>query len=433
MWKKDLLRLSGRIVLILAGSVFAGALLLVLAFCIPTGRIADHVRASLDRMIPSEKETEQAGALERYIRTERESFTDAIMVQNSLDVMEGTSVYERAMMIYHHDLDPDAWTPEPSMKAYLDPDNEEPFYIHQYARYWHGYLILLKPLLFLFTWGQTAVLNVIAQLLLLAAVVWAACRRGRPELAAAVAVPLLFMKPLLMLSSFAMSACFLITLAALLCMLLFHERLQEKKRYPEFFLVIGILTAYFDFLTYPVVTLGFPLTVYFLLKKREPPKRDFLEAIGLPVCWGIGYGGFWVSKWILTDLTLHSGTIRNAMSSLVGWTDVIGGRPRVNGTNYVVELILQQYDSAAYPVMLAVLLLLLLAALILAGRRMPVRRLAGRLLPFAVTALIPVVWLFVVQHHSGVHAHFTFRILGVAVMALCGMGLAVKDVLFNRK
>lgn len=43
-------------------------------------------------------------------------------------------------------------------------------------------------------------------------------------------------------------------------------RRNVEKRYPEFFLIIGILTFYFDFLTYPITTLGIPLCCYFLLE-----------------------------------------------------------------------------------------------------------------------------------------------------------------------
>ena len=40
-----------------------------------------------------------------------------------------------------------------------------------------------------------------------------------------------------------------------------------------------------------------------------------------------------------------------------------------------------------------------------------------RLVPVVLTAAIPFVWIIAVQHHSALHARFTFRILSVAAAA----------------
>lgn len=410
--------------MILAGSVVLGMALLVLVFCIPTGRMREHVAASIDEIILPEEEVALKGPLEQYIRNGRESYTDEIMVQNCLERVEGKNIYEQAVWIYHHDINPETWVPEGSLQAYADENNEQQLFLHQYARYWHGYLIYLKPLLFLFTWKQGMALGVLMQLVLLGLVVWAACRRHKPEAAIAIAVGLAFMKPVLMAASFAMSSCWVITMAAMLVMLLFHEKLVQKNRYPEFFLIVGILTAYFDFLTYPVVTLGFPLCIYFLIKEKETWKNHLKQVVGFSLCWGIGYVGFWASKWILADVTLQSGTIKNAAGYLLGWTEAIGGRPRMNGGQYVLELILQQYHALFYPVAVAVLLFASVVLLIFACRS-SVKKTLEALMPYGVIFFVPVVWMFVVQRHSALHTTFTFRILGVAAMAVCCMVIAL--------
>ena len=41
----------------------------------------------------------------------------------------------------------------------------------------------------------------------------------------------------------------------------------------------------------------------------------------------------------------------------------------------------------------------------------------AQLLPLVVTAAIPFAWIIAVQHHSALHARFTFRILSVAAAA----------------
>lgn len=42
----------------------------------------------------------------------------------------------------------------------------------------------------------------------------------------------------------------------------------------------------------------------------------------------------------------------------------------------------------------------------------------AQLLPIVIVAAIPFAWIIAVQHHSALHARFTFRILSVAAAAV---------------
>ena len=59
--------------------------------------------------------------------------------------------------------------------------------------------------------------------------------------------------------------------------------------------------------------------------------------------WGIGCAGMWAAKWVIADLTLHTGTIKDAIWSIIGRTEAIGGRPRMNGGFYVIGRNLHEY------------------------------------------------------------------------------------------
>nr|WP_318685605.1 hypothetical protein [uncultured Acetatifactor sp.] len=418
-----MIRQVKRMALLLLGSAILGTLLLVLAFCLPTGRMKENVAVSVDSMIKDEGEVAD-NPFARYVWGQKETYTDAIMVQNAIERISGKNVFEQAMRVYHTDLEEEIWTPEASLKAYCSEEGMTQSYLHEYSRYWHGYLIYLKPLLLIFSWSQIVVLGIVLQALLMGAVIFFSIKKGYPGVGAATALGFLFMKPVLVLVSLTMSVCFLITMAALLMMLLRHDKIEEKQAYPEVFLLIGIVTSYFDFLTYPAVTLGFPLCAYFLMKKEENIKKSLQKVIGYSVCWGIGYAGMWAMKWIIADLTLHTGTIKDAVWSIIGRTEAIGGRPRMNGGWYVIGLNLQEYAGMLYPVgagllTLGAALLVLRAAL----RRGQGKQVLLGLIPFAVIFCIPFAWIIVIQHHSALHARFTFRIISVAVTAVCCMGL----------
>lgn len=443
---------------LLLGSALLGTILLVLVFCLPTGRMKEHVAVSAGEML-GQKDRISGSRFFDYIQTNRETYTDAIMVQNAIERIPEKSVYEHAMRMYHNDLEEAFWTPEDSLKAYCAGQDTATMYLHEYTRYWHGYLVYLKPLLLLFSWKQLSVAGVLLQLLLMAAAAWLSVRKKQPGVAVAMVVGFLFMKPLLVLVSLTMTVCWVITLASLIFMLMKNDWLREKKLYPEFFLMVGVLTSYFDFLTYPIVTLGFPLCAFFLLngnasagkggnfrQSRQAAKEGIPKGVGnggvlkdtvrrvvgYSICWGIGYAGMWAMKWIIADLTLHTGTIRDAVWSIIGRTEAIGGRPRFNGGFYVIGLNLLEYDHVIYPVMAGVIALASLALVVTACRKKGTAAVLTGLVPYLIIFCMPFVWIIVVQHHSALHARFTFRILAVAVLAVGCMGIKALETMMKK-
>lgn len=425
----------GRMAVLLIGSAVLGTLLLTLVFCLPVSSMRQHVTASVEAMIPNEDALEkQENSFLRYLLSERETYTDVIMVQNAIERVEGRNAYEHAMWAYHYDLEEDVWTPENSLKAIFEGKSTDDMFLHMYARYWHGYLVYLKPLLMVFDWSQIVVLGVVLQLCLMAVLIICSVRRGQAGVGIATVAGFLFMKPTLVLISLDMSVCWIITLGALLTMVLKHEKLERGETYPELFLMIGILVAYFDFLTYPVVTLGFPLCIYFMMQKSDTLKRKLQKLVGYSICWGGGYAGMWGMKWLIADLTLHTGTIRDAAWSIIGRTEAIGGRSRMNGGWYVISLNFQEYRWELYTVMAVVVALFVAITLLVAlGKGVDWRKALGELLVYALVFCIPFMWIIVVQHHSALHARFTFRIISVAALAMISFGISLIQTIFSEK
>lgn len=418
--KAELLRLLRHCLLLGIGSVLAGTLLLTLVWCLPTEAIREHVAASAEERLDGTAEADSA--LETYLAANRETFTDSIMVQYAFEKQEGKSAFEQAMWAWHSDLtDGTVWEAEASLKAVLAGTDTSQMYLREYSRYWHGYLVYLKPLLLLFTWNGVLRFQTAVQLALFAALCILAVRRRHPEIAVCVCTGALFMKTVLESASLTMGVCLTITLAALVFLLAREWWLTERRLWPEFFLCIGIATSYFDFLTYPLVTLGFPLCAALMLRAGDGLRQRLKMMVLCGVTWAAGYAGMWASKWVIADATLHTGTIRDAAWNVLGRTEAIGGSglaARVIGGIHTIALNLQEYDWNGYVVLALLAGALLVCALIAAAvRRLSARRLAAAVLPYLLLALLPFVWFVLVQHHSALHARFTFRIVGIAAQA----------------
>ena len=363
---------------ILAVSAVVGTILLVLVFLLPVGPMRKNVEKSVGDMLKTGDEIPE-DAFSQYLWKNRETYTDAIMVQNAIERLPDKNAYEHAMWMYHYDLEEDVWTPEDSLKSFC-------------------------------VWLELAV-----QIALMIWVLVTAIQKQNAGVAVVTLGSFLFMKPVLVLVSLTMSVCWILTLLAVEYMLLHHDRLHEKGQYPEFFLIVGILTSYFDFLTYPIVTLGIPLCCYFLLES-DCLWNNIKRLTGFSVSWAIGYAGMWAAKWVIADLTLHTGTIKDAIWSIIGRTEAIGGRPRMNGGFYVIGLNLQEYPAyiGIAAGVLAAIAIGMLVMIIVTGKW---KEIFAQLVPVVLTAAIPFVWIIAVQHHSALHARFTFRILSVAAAA----------------
>jgi len=421
------------IVIILAGSALIGTLLLVLVFCIPTGRIKENVHKSVDRILVSSEQFEGNAFLQHIVQN-KESYTDSIMVQYAFEKIPDKNVYEHAMWAYHYDLEEEIWAAEDSLRAVLNGADTSQMHLREYSRYWHGYLVYLKPLLLIFSWEQLVWIELGLHIALLLAVAVLFIKKKVPGAILALVAGLAFMKPELMMVSLTMSVSLIIMSTALIVQMKKSDWLAEKGWYPEFFLVVGILTSYLDFLTYPVVTLGFPLGIWFLMAEREAIWTAIKRIVGYSFCWGVGYAGMWASKWIIADLTLQTGTIRDAVWNVIGRTEAIGGRPRMNGGFYVLSLNLQEYGSSIYMIMAGVLIVLAVASIVWAFcAKVPVKTILETIIPFIIIGIIPFAWIIVVQHHSALHARFTFRILGVAAFALACLTIKMQKTIKNNK
>ena len=410
------------ILIILPAAVLLGTLLLTLIFCLPVESARAHVKESLYNMV--EVKDDPAGDPDRKALLDiKENFTDVLMVQNALEKVEGKSALEHAMYIYHYDLADEThttWRTEESLVVFLK-EGEEGLHLREYSKYWHGYLVFLKPLLMCMSWETLEVFWIVLQALLLAAVIAVAVWKKQTLLGVGVAVSLLFMKPMRIWISVDLSICWTIVLAAVLFLLLKYDWIQKKNYKEETFLIIGILTSYMDFLTYPVVTLGIPLCVYLVLNREEMMSlwARVKQSFWICACWAVGYVGMWGCKWVVAEITCQTGTLRNAAWSVITRSQPLDGYGSVlSGVSRTYHLLLNQYDSVWYTVGFWTIVLAAAIAVVICLVRARNPYWGMSVAALCVVALFPHAWLTVIQNHTAIHCWFTFRIMAVSVMAL---------------
>lgn len=301
--------------------------------------------------------------------------------------------------------------------------------MQEYARYWHGYQIFLRPLLAMTSYHTIIAINVCLLLLLVVLTLILAYRRfSRGEFwcfAASLALVFVPCAPLCL----QFSTCFYIALMGM-CVLLCDNRVSESAvRLSVFFFVLGGLTSYFDFLTTPQLTLGFPL-ITLMLTRAE--RRTSKSVVGLSVLWSAGYSLIWAGKWLMASIITHQRVMESVLGAAemrVSDTIVYGGEEMLMSEFF--SLIWEKICGmvGAVPVYGGVVMLVMLMAL---GGVMAYRYRAA-LRPHAwliLIVLIVPVWYVVMKNHTLQHIFFTWRAIAVTVWSL---SLLVMNIWRGRK
>ncbi len=286
-----------------------------------------------------------------------------------------------------------------------------------YARYWHGYTLPLRLLLCVLDVANLQMLLYFAQLVLFILVLHLMNRRGLGRL-----MPGFFLAYFLLMP-FSASICLqyvpvtMLMLAACTCVLLWDERLERAVGMPAFFALLGLLTNYFDLLTFPLVSLGYPLVLLLALRMQrgERGRSLFCIAALCGVSWALGYGGMWALKWLLNGLVFGWQTIYGIFTQ-------IGLRASDNGGEISRIAVLLENFGVILAKKSYLLLILLCAAVTLAPAVKAITRRRGLALNLrALNLLLPAaavcLWYVVLANHSFDHTYFTYRSVTVAVLS----------------
>lgn len=296
-----------------------------------------------------------------------------------------------------------------------------------YARYWNGWLVILKPLLVFLNIGQIRTLfhfillalgmNLSLQL----AKLWGPIGASTISFLLAVAA--------FPAACMSMSLYFSIAMSLLFSIIVLsdsgsHMGVGSPCDWTLYYMIFGSLTAFFDFLCTPILTLGLPLVFALVIEERRGGvmKTMLFQVIKLSIAWFAGYGVCWVSKWLISDALGSGSVFFDALNqaALRSGTSVYEG---VGDTTITISGFNAVYRNFAmcFSRSLIAALGILVAALpchLKCTHRSINRRYFQLLLPLAIVALLPYLWYLALPNHSFVHSWFTYRAQMVTLAAL---------------
>ena len=386
-----------KIFVLLIASYFV---LCVLSSMIPNERIKYFVTKSA---IELDKEGCYPKAILNLSQCQMDNFTDALIL-DQMSSIDSKKPIASAMAAKRRNLNIEM---AHALLVSLQ-DNTEP--TAQYARYWHGTTFVFRPFFLSMDYSTLRffLFAISSVLLFLFAIKYS--RKTN------------IWKTLLLITSFLSCYVFVmqfslqffpvlaITLggATLLC----NDNNRINSNIGLFFFITGSITSFFDLLTTPLLTLGFPLLVWISLQPDEQReiKKDVVTIFKHSVSWFSGFALTWVTKWLLGTIVLGENIFSDAWGQSVYRLEV------EDFTRW--DAICQNFGMLNFPLIIIALSLILIAIIVSFNKK-------GwkKAVLFVIVGLSPYCWYFVLSNHSYLHWWFTYR-NQITSVACCLLALA---------
>lgn len=296
---------------------------------------------------------------------------------------------------------------------------------YSYSRYWHGWMLPLKLLLTFADYEDIRFIGMFSLMTLIFISVYLMLQKRLRFFALAFGVSILFMVPITAMINFEYSFVLYVMLTGNILLLKSYKKLREASVVPIFFLALGMPTSYFDFLTYPPVSLGFCYLTYLFLRINEAdykPVAAFKDLIANAFSWSVGYIGMWVSKWIIGTLVLRTNVLQDALNQLILRTSQTDGISSIseNKITYGQALANNLDVFATRGYLFIGILIISIFLYFLIKKHVSIGRIRNciLLLPmFLLTAIIPFAWVFILKNHTYLHLNFTSNIFAITAFA----------------
>lgn len=424
------------IFVILLGIYFA---IMTLTSLIPSGMLENNVRESSETLVQEgEKVTFDLKYKEENIFT----FTDALMINTAYSIDNNHPIESFILTRKNYipgqttEFYPDGQYNLGANENYISKENGDLYQTkelyglmhgdniqdsYEYARYWHGYLSILRPLLLLFNYSGIRIVLAIITLISIVTLITLLCKKISITSGVIYGIGLLAISIFIVTKSINEILIFIVAFISSIILLL---KKNPEKNIGIFFFVVGSVSNFIDLLTAPLVTLGITAITYFLLIQKNESKvnikRYILDFLKICISWALGYGITWLSKWVITEIFFGRPIISQAIEQAVFRSN----GPQINGMNIfsLSNVFIRNMEYLSSPVaitiLIAAVIYIIVMMIINRNKKIDFKENLKKCLPYILIFFLPVIWYMVLKQHSYTHVNFTYRILVISIISL---------------
>lgn len=388
---------------------FIAIIVIALSFCVIAYRLPsnnNNAKESLE-IIANEGLYPKIGGIYALIQ---DNFTDGLMYNIAISG-DSLSSLDGAM------LNPVSYIDDTEY-SYCDAaihrlDNMSNISTWNYGRYWHGYLFPLKSLNLSFSLHGIRIINTILLWGLFLTCCILLYKIGGAKLSICFFVSILSVGFIIVPSCLQFCSCFYITFTAMICILCIPSISSNNLTGSLFFFIIGCATCYFDLLSTPALTLGFPLVTASMLDGNN---TRFNKIIAKCVAWSIGYISLWATKWILATYITDYDFISDAFLAV---------------ENRSLYSIVSSENAFMFNATIAFIFIIMSIFAILSSYYIGLLRHhkpGPKYLLFI--SFIPILGYLIMLNHTIIHLWFAYRSISISIF--CSLLFIFDDKLYSK-
>lgn len=403
---------------------------LMIASLIPRDLIENHVKESAE--ILSEEDNYKSNMIDLKVKTILlDNYTTALMINNAYSMDSSNPLASSLLVrknylpkitkIVHETSSKELEIASQVSSTYDLFDsvselqgtvNGEITESYEYARYWHGYLAVLKPLLILFNLEQIKTISTLCIIAISIYLLWKIYQKIDKK------TMILFLLGLLCCEIFLLGIelqgqlnIYIMLIVSIIILQQYND--TKKYNYCLLFFIIGSMTNFLDFFTIPAITYAIPLMIYFILDSKSHPKtvKDILKLVlKSGIAWVAGYALTWLAKWIIVDIIYNRNIFQNAMEQI-----------KYRGMNLqfnYIQTVINNFVGLGGIDTAVIIYTVLYNIFLICYYRIKKEKIPIVNIVFYISiSLIPFIWYFIVRQHSYLHAAFTYRLLYITIIA----------------
>lgn len=405
---KRVLKKTVSFLLVYIGLTVLFVSLMYAAYSLPNNKIRGHVSESIGTIT---KEGIGYSPFFLQAASTLDTHTDALILNIALNKGTGkeeSTIQKSINNSFHESVD------ENGITSLQENISDTSYNNHEYTRYWHGIQIIVRPLLVAFNYMEIRYIFMVTIVMLIAIVISMIGKQLGTKHAIAFSIAIALIYVILIPISLQYSAMFSVTLISMIAILEIYKH-KKDKFLPIAFFIIGAFATFFDLLTYPLVTFGFPiiLSILFESKKGTKLSKQILIVIKLGILWSLGYGLLFFTKWIIASILLNKDAIKLALDEILF---------RVNGSNDIpvdrigaMKINFEYFFIPIAKFILCGISIIWVIIFILYRKKL---KNCKHIITLIIIALIPYVWYIIFAGHSEIHAWFTNKIQAITVFSI---------------
>lgn len=436
------------------GLILTFNLLLFLSSLFPSNLLEKNVKESAKTLLIEGNKYQIIKTLDVY----NDNYTDSIMINTAYSIDNTNPIYSymSGRKNFNNQITRNSLEDTSGELISINPSNEESIKnnsiiisekyepvielnefingkIHtsiNYARYWHGYLPFLRILLLIFNISQIRIFLLILFTIILFYLVYLINKKLGTIIAFLFGFSLIVYDYFLVPYSLQNAPIFLVMLISCIILL---KNLDRIKDFSLFTFIIGCIANFVDFLTVPIITLGFPLLLYICYKQQNNFKnRESIKIIfKSTLTWFVGFGLTWISKWILFDFIYNNNLLGLALNQIIYRSTGnlyfgISNLSKSTENKIIIELLLILAELSSKGLIYASIVFVVISIpLAIYIKKFHIKLTVLKFnvwvqqyFPLIIISVLPLLWYILLSSHTTKHLFFTYRNMSIFLFAI---------------